>query len=70
MGGTRHSRSDETISPSKKACTNVVTMDAASASDALSLTAGTRKFMMQTKMSALETNMTAMQTGFKQMEPR
>jgi hypothetical protein len=42
-------------------------MDADSASNASSLTAGT-KFTMQTKMSALETNVTAMQTGIKQME--
>jgi hypothetical protein len=67
MGGTRRSRSDETIPPSKKARTNVVTMDADSASNASSLTAGT-KFTMQTKMSALETNVTAMQTGIQQME--
>jgi hypothetical protein len=67
MGGTRRSRTDETIPPSKKACTNVVTMDAGSASNASSLTAGT-KFTMQTKMSTLETNVTDMQKGFKQME--
>jgi hypothetical protein len=67
MGGTQRSCSDETILPSKKARTNVVTMDAGSASNASSLTAGT-KFTMQTKMSALETNMMAMQTGIKQME--
>jgi hypothetical protein len=68
IGGTWHSRSDEPIPPSKKARTNVVTMHAESASSTSSLTAGTRKFMMQTKMSALETNVTAMQTGFKQRE--
>jgi hypothetical protein len=42
-------------------------MDAGSASNASSLTAGT-KFTMQTKMSTLETNVTDMQKGFKQME--
>jgi hypothetical protein len=67
MGGTRRSCSDETIPPSQKARTNVVTMDADSASNASSLTAGT-KFTMQTKMSALENNIMAMQTGIKQME--
>jgi hypothetical protein len=67
MGRTRRSQLDKFIPPSKKPCTNVVTMDADSALNALSLTAGT-KFTMQTKMSALETNVTAMQMGFKQME--
>jgi hypothetical protein len=42
-------------------------MDADSASNASSLTAGT-KLTMQTKMSTLETNVTAMQMGLKQME--
>ena len=64
MRGTRHSRTDETIPPSKKARTNVVTMDADSASNASSLTAGT-KFTMQTKMSTLEINVTDMQKGVK-----
>jgi hypothetical protein len=67
MGGTRRSLLDEVVPPSKKPRTNVVTMDADSAWNASSLTAGT-KFTMQTKMSTLETNVTAMQTGFKQME--
>jgi hypothetical protein len=67
MGGTRRSRSDEVIPPSKKPRTDVVTMDADSASNASSLTAGT-KYTMQTKMSTLETNVTDMQKGFKQME--
>ena len=67
MGGTRRSRSDEVIPPSTTPRTDVVTMDADSASNASSLTTGT-KYTMQTKMSTLETNVTDMQQGFKQME--
>jgi hypothetical protein len=63
----QRSRSEEVIPPSRKPRTDVVTMDADSASNASSLTAGT-KYTMQTKMSTLETNVTDMQQGFKQME--
>jgi hypothetical protein len=67
MGGTRRSRQDDVAPPSKKPCTQTVTMDTENASNASSLT-GNTKYTIQTKMSTMENNITDMQSGMKNME--
>jgi hypothetical protein len=60
MGGTRRSCQDNVAPPSKKPCTQMVTMDTDNASNASSLT-GNTKYTIQTKMSTMENTITDMQ---------